>query len=779
MKYLYQFVLTLIFITLAFPLTGQTETINVGIIYDGDVPKFNQAREILKKEINSITKGTHTVKFHDKMQLSGNWKTQQIKNAIETLMSSDDVDMIIAIGEISSHEICRRSSFKKPVFAANIINAELQQIPFKNGASGIHNLNYLNNLSDIELKIQEFRKIQQFSKVSVLLDESLDKAIPQISRYFESALPVKSEIIKVSNSAKDTLLKISPETDAVFIFRIPRFSVEEFNNLIKGISSRKLPVYSFRGRNDVEMGALASTADDNIIQYIMRKIAVNVQETIDGAKPENLSVLFASQIKLIINRSALTALNARPDWNTLIKAELIEGKTAETGKASISMVIQEALNANLDLLIANRSVTAGESALQEARASLLPQLNIGSQAIVIDHDRAKAYSGTQPQRHWTGSLEITQLIYSEKAWSEFEMERFLQKSREQELNIAKLDILQTSAAAYLNVLRAKSMEKIQAENLKLTTENLERAGLRMKIGTGGPEEVHRWENQIAISRSNLLKSQSDTLNTVSAINNILNRPIGDNFLPQDVDYTAPLNILPDMRIIQYMKNSKDMNLLRDFIAAQGLINSPELKQIHLLIKAKERKIVQLKREFWIPTVHLFGNVTESLSKTGEQSDYPKGMNDTDWSAGVRLSLPLYSGGGKRAELDRLEQELLLLKFQEKRIKNIVEQGILKAFNQLHASYPGIKLSSDAAVSAQKNFKLVTDFYSNGIKSIIDVIDAQNQMLVANQQAINASYDFIMDLIDVQRSLGYFFLFESQEDRDIWINRLDQYISTNL
>jgi outer membrane protein TolC len=91
---------------------------------------------------------------------------------------------------------------------------------------------------------------------------------------------------------------------------------------------------------------------------------------------------------------------------------------------------------------------------------------------------------------------------------------------------------------------------------------------------------------------------------------------------------------------------------------------------------------------------------------------------------------------------------------------------------IRASYPGIRLSYDAANAAKDNLKLVADSYSRGLKSIIDLIDAQNQALVANQQAANAVYDFIIDLISVQRSAGNFFLFTSFEERSEWIKLLE-------
>jgi outer membrane protein len=48
-----------------------------------------------------------------------------------------------------------------------------------------------------------------------------------------------------------------------------------------------------------------------------------------------------------------------------------------------------------------------------------------------------------------------------------------------------MDIIQAAASAYLNVLRARNIERIEKENLKLIRENLERARIRVETGVAG------------------------------------------------------------------------------------------------------------------------------------------------------------------------------------------------------------------------------------------------------------------------------------------------------
>jgi len=101
--------------------------------------------------------------------------------------------------------------------------------------------------------------------------------------------------------------------------------------------------------------------------------------------------------------------------------------------------------------------------------------------------------------------------------------------------------------------------------------------------------------------------------------------------------------------------------------------------------------------------------------------------------------------------------------------------MLRALNRTRASYPSISLSRDASDSANRNLTLITDSYVQGIKSIIELLDAQNQALTADQAAANAVYNFLVDLMSVQRAMGEFIIFFPKEQRQAWQERAEQYL----
>ena len=91
-----------------------------------------------------------------------------------------------------------------------------------------------------------------------------------------------------------------------------------------------------------------------------------------------------------------------------------------------------------------------------------------------------------------------------------------------------------------------------------------------------------------------------------------------------------------------------------------------------------------------------------------------------------------------------------------------------------ASYANIGLARTSASAAQVNLDLVSDSYSRGSASITDLIDAQNNSLVADLDAANSSYDFLVDLMDVERAVGGYTFFLTRTERDNFLDRLDAF-----
>ncbi len=786
MKFRYLFVLILALLLLTTFLTdsycGQKlPVVNIGFITDGpwirDLISFPET--LLQREIIDLTAGEFDVRFPPDKRIQADWKVDGVKRAIDRLLSDPQVDLIITLGILSSAEVCHRKQLPKPVIAPFVFDPELQGLPLKNGASGVPNLNYVASYKNLETDLKSFREILPFSQLTVLVDELLQNFPNVLDKIREAAnaMDISVTILTVGASVEPVFKKISSDTQAVYVTPLLRITPEEFNRLVSYLNSNRIPTFSLWGREEVEKGLLASIAPTADKSRLARRVALNVQRILLGEDAGSINVAFSRGEQFAINMATARMTGVYPHWGILTEAELLnEEHEGVQRQLTLQSAVHEAVKANLELAAEDRRVFAGEHLVREARASLLPQLDLASQGLIIDKDRSEASFGRQPERAVSGSITATQILYSEDAWANYHVQGYLQQSRIEEREALRLDIAMDASIAYLDVLRATTSLRIQRENLKLTRANFERARVRQSIGVSTPAEAFRWESQIANNRRAVIASQARLQQSKNALNRLLHRPLDELFIVSETNLSDPALLVSDRRFFGYVENPKKFKIFGDFLVQEALETAPELRQLGMAIAAQKRIVLAANRAYWLPTFSFQGDVNELLAEggSGKRDDSILSQNDSEWSVGVFATFPLFSGGEKNATLRRTSEELLKLEIERQAVAERIEERVRYTMHLTSASYPSIQLSRDAAEAAQRNLDLVKDAYARGSVSIITLLDSQHAFLVSDESAQNAVYDFLIDLMRVERAIGKFEFFLTQDDQKSFFQRVDSF-----
>ena len=343
----------------------------------------------------------------------------------------------------------------------------------------------------------------------------------------------------------------------------------------------------------------------------------------------------------------------------------------------------------------------------------------------------------------------------------------LQRALEQEREQVKLNVAHEAARTYLNLLRAKTFERIQKDNLRLTRSNLELARVRQQIGMSGPAETYRWESQMATARNAGIQANTQRNVAEIALNRILHRPLEEDFDTEEIGLHDENLITHDPRFIRFIDNKHNFGIFREFMVEDGIASAPELKGLDAAISARERALTLAQRAHYLPTVALKGDVTRHISREGEGSSIDPIGGDANWTLGLNATFPLYKGGAKFAASKEAAEELDGMRLQREAVVERVEQRIRSALHVAGAAYAGIGLSEDAAIAAVKNLELVEDAYGRGVVSILDLLDAQNAQLVAEEGAANSVFDFLLTLMEVERAIGKFYFFAEEMYREAW------------
>jgi len=785
------------------PTAAQTQPVRMGVIMDGPWERNLEIRGAFEREITQLLEGEYDPQFRADQLIVADWTPASVDAALDLLLSDPEVDFVLAAGVMASHLVARRGPLPKPVIAPYVILPERLDIPYelrveklpgqertrRFHVSGVPNLSYVDIRSDLDAvdDIEAFLEVVRFKKLSMLMTESVGDALPRLADNIRGdleSLGIELTQIPGSDSLDEILAALPADTEAVYVAPLLQLPRGDFERLITELNKRRLPTFSLWGRMEVEKGLLASLALDVDMDRLARRVALNIHRILLGERAGDLPVDFDRDRRITINMATARAIGVSPSFVLLTEADLInEVREQAAQHLSLAEVVRQASQVNLELAAADRTVAAGMELVQQARANLRPQVDVSGRSTLIDKDRAEASFGSQGQTQVSGSLGFEQLIYSEQARAGYDIEKSLQDLRVEERIQLRLDVVFEAAESYLNVLRAKTAERIQRDNLRLTRANLDLAKSRVNLGAARRDEVFRWQSQIASNRKDVIDANAGRNQAEMVVNRVLNRPIEENFLTAEAGLDDPELATSFEQLRPYVENPRSFSTFRRFMVVEALDASPELRQLDNAIRAQERTLLATRRAFYVPTVALQADLT-GFKNAGAGSSPPMlspnlgfsfpQPNTLNWSLGLGASLPLFQGGALRSRRTQAEIELDEFTIQREATRQRVEQRIRSILHAAGASFAGIQLSRDAAEAAESNLELVRDAYSEGVVDIIRLIDAQNQALVAELVAANAVFDHLIDLMGMQRAVGRFDYFRSAEDRQEFFGRLESY-----
>ncbi len=764
------------------------DPVRIGVVFDGEATTTTQLLEQVKQETLTLTEGEFDVRFDPADVATGDWTERSIEVAIETLLKDPEVDLVLALGTVASHGFCCRGELTKPVIAAIVIDPALQDLPSEGGASGVHNLNYLAFPRSFERDVELFREIVPFDKLTIVLNRWFMKVVPEIGdqvRELVADQGLEADLVAAGDTAEEILAAIGDDAEAVYAAPLLHLTDAERGRFIEGLEARRLPSFSIFGAAEVAQGMLAGQRDSAFYSRLARRIALNVQRILLGEDAGTLPVTIPDRRRLVINMATARAIGAFPPWHLLTEAELLNEEIESLPLLTIREAVEQTVDANLDLAASERGLAAVAERVRQARSALLPRLEAGLRGVRIDRERAGQAFSVQAERTWTGDLTLTQLIYSDPARANVRVATEARLGREQELELLRLDLVEGAMAAYMSVLLAETVEKILKSNLEVSRSNLELAEVRRAVGAAGPGEVYRWQSEVATARRDLVDARADTYRSRVALNRLRHRPLEEGFRTEDfaVDevlaLSDPEQFAEDRaifqsggRLIAFTGTPLHFEAFRQLMVDEGLERAPELARLDAAIAAQERILQSARRAFWSPEVALSGQLDQVLDDGGEVSDLVAGMEETRWSLALSATLPLFTGGRRRAEAAEAEATLAELELERRAVAERLEERIRSRLYLTNASFSGIRLTRQAAAAARQNLELVTDSYSRGVVDVLDLLDAQNAALSADLAAASALYQFFSDLIAVERAVNWFEVERSPADRAAFFSRLE-------
>ncbi len=394
---------------------------------------------------------------------------------------------------------------------------------------------------------------------------------------------------------------------------------------------------------------------------------------------------------------------------------------------TLTEVVEHTLKTNPDLLAARERVLARESEIRGAKAGYLPTLDA---ELGIGREWTESPATGNDDVELTrkeAALRLRQMIYDGSATSS-EVDR--QKAR---YNSALFDAVATEettslqvAEAYINVMRESELLQLLKKSLDEHQNIYDQMSLRSNAGVGSRSDLDQISARLSLAKSNYVAGQNNLQDAISNFYGVV------GYLPEISTMAKPEGVDVSNSIEQALKSAYE--------------NHPQLKSADADIEAAKAQYRASKSSYH-PTLALEGDRTWNEDIDGIEGD------NQDWVIALRLRYNLYNGGADKARKKQTASLLDESKEVRSTTKRQVEESMRLSWNAYQFTQQQLGFLTTYVDSVVATREAYRKQFNIGKRSLLDLLNTENELLDANRNYLNASYDQLLSQYRVAQAEG--------------------------
>ncbi|WP_227519424.1 TolC family outer membrane protein [Marinobacter sp. ANT_B65] len=398
----------------------------------------------------------------------------------------------------------------------------------------------------------------------------------------------------------------------------------------------------------------------------------------------------------------------------------------EQTNSDLIEAVQAAIETNPEVRASwHQFLVAGHDA-DSAFGGYLPSLDAQAR-YGLEHQN---YGSVNEYDGYDGQLTLTQMLYDG-----FQTKSSVQRLEEQQL-VSYFELLSQiedtsleALGAYLDVSRQRELLDLAWKNLETHQEVYDQVSASAEAGVARAADLEQISGRLSLAESNLVVVASN-LHDVRAR---YLRIIGENPPAETGEVSLSADLLP-ATVTEALK-----------IAYEG---NPGFRASHRDIKAAEAG-VQENRSGFHPKLDL-------VASYGHRSYDDLGFDEseTDGRVGVELNINLYRGGSDRARVRSAYDQVNVAKDLRDKACVDIRQEIQIAFNDVRNLDAQAPILNNHRLSSARVRTAYKDQFDIGERTLLDLLDAENEYFDASRAYVNALYDRKLAVARVQAGMGH-------------------------
>jgi len=406
----------------------------------------------------------------------------------------------------------------------------------------------------------------------------------------------------------------------------------------------------------------------------------------------------------------------------LSRWSLLAGMSAMIASPVLADELREALvmayNTNPTLQAARAGQRATDETVPIARAAGLPSLSGTAAYSEYLTSSGVSASATGPQRNLDMGVSAGLPLYAGGAIkNSVRAAETRVNAGQNDLRGVESGVFSQVVASYMDVILAEAVVKLNQANVKQLEVNLQATRDRFEIGDLTRTDVAQSQSRLALARgqertaeANLIGARERYIQVVGKAPDNLQAPPALPGLPAEVESAVQT----------------------------GLDSNPDLLAARQRSKAAgfDVRVASASR---LPKVSLFasGDRTDYLGTLGGSLSGSYTQTGSSAVAGVRASVPLFQGGSPAAQRRQAQDRENAAMEQEIGTERAVIANVRAAYAQWQAASALISSTQAAVDAAQLSLEGVRAENTVGNRTILDILNAEQELLNAQVQLVTA------------------------------------------
>jgi outer membrane protein len=378
--------------------------------------------------------------------------------------------------------------------------------------------------------------------------------------------------------------------------------------------------------------------------------------------------------------------------------------------------LASAYNTNPTMQAARAEQRANDENVPIERAAGLPSAN--ATADYTDYIHQSSDSPLNADNQFTGAVSLGVPVYSGGAVrNSVRGAKVRVKAGQADLRATESAVFSQVVAAYMDVIQAEALVGLSSNLVDVLGVNLQATSDRFEIGDLTRTDVAQSRSRLELARGDLRSSRANLVAARERYIALVGRE------PGALEAPPPLPNLPE-DVSNAVTIALDSN--PDLIAAK---QRSEAAGYDIRVAGSGR----------MPKVELYtgGNYTHTKRGLDPQFGDAFPSSNTAAVAGVRATIPIFQGG-RPAALERQAQALASATMEREIAteRDVIAQ-VRAAFSSWQAAQSLIESTQSAIEAAQLSLEGVRAENSVGNRTILDILDAEQELVRARSQLVTA------------------------------------------